>query len=49
LLVDHIGASGGPLFAVVAMMLGTLLTLRYGPNAARAQGSAVSPSELPAD
>lgn len=49
LLVDHIGASGGPLFAVVAMTLGTLLTLRYGPNAATAQGSAVSPSELSAD
>ena len=49
LLVDHIGASGGPLFAVVAMTLGTLLTLRYGPNAATAQGSAVPPSELSAD
>jgi predicted MFS family arabinose efflux permease len=49
LLVDHIGASGGPLFAVVMMTLGTLLTLRFGPNAMTAQGSAVSPSELPAD
>ena len=49
LLVDHLGAFGGPLFAVVAMTLGTLLTLRYGPNPATAQSSAVSPSELPAD
>ena len=49
LLVDHIGASGGPLFAVVMVTLGTLLTLRYGPNAMAAQRSAVSPSELPAD
>ena len=32
LLVDSIGASGGPLFAVVAMTLGTLLTLRHGPR-----------------
>ncbi len=31
-LVDHVGARGGPLFAVVAMTLGTLLTLRYGPR-----------------
>jgi DHA1 family purine ribonucleoside efflux pump-like MFS transporter len=31
-LVDHIGALGGPLFAVVAMTLGALLTLRYGPR-----------------
>lgn len=34
LLVDHIGAYGGPIFAVIAMMSGTLLTLRYGPRAA---------------
>ncbi|AKJ30302.1 transporter [Caldimonas brevitalea] len=32
LLVDHIGALGGPAFAVVALALGTLLTLRYGPR-----------------
>lgn len=32
LLVDHIGALGGPIFAVVTMTLGTLLTLRYGPR-----------------
>ena len=31
-LVDHVGALGGPLFAVVAMTLGALLTLRYGPR-----------------
>ncbi|MEC5385787.1 MFS transporter [Uliginosibacterium sp. H3] len=35
LLVDHIGALGGPLFAAVAVSLGTLLTLRYGPRAAQ--------------
>ena len=34
LLVDHIGALGGPVFAVVTMTLGTLLTLRYGPRSA---------------
>lgn len=32
LLVDHVGALGGPLFACVAMTLGALLTLRYGPR-----------------
>ncbi|MFL9924091.1 MFS transporter [Herbaspirillum lusitanum] len=31
-LVDHVGALGGPIFATVAMALGTLLTLRYGPR-----------------
>ena len=31
-LVDHVGALGGPLFAVVAMTLGAVLTLRYGPR-----------------
>lgn len=36
LLVDHIGALGGPAFAVAALTLGTLLTLRYGPRPARA-------------
>lgn len=36
LLVDHIGALGGPSFAVVAMTLGTVLTLRYGPRLAHA-------------
>ena len=34
LLVDHIGALGGPSFAVVALTLGTLLTLRHGPRPA---------------
>ena len=34
LLVDHIGALGGPAFAVVALVLGTLLTLRHGPRPA---------------
>jgi len=32
LLVDHVGALGGPLFAVAAMTLGALLALRYGPR-----------------
>lgn len=32
LLVDHVGALGGPIFAVVTMTLGTLLALRYGPR-----------------
>jgi predicted MFS family arabinose efflux permease len=36
LLVDRIGALGGPGFAVVALTLGTLLTLRHGPRPARA-------------
>lgn len=36
LLVDHIGALGGPAFALATMTLGTLLTLRYGPRLARA-------------
>ena len=49
LLVDHIGASGGPLFAVVAMALGTALALRHGPRATAVQDSAALPSELPAD
>lgn len=31
-MVDHVGALGGPIFAVVTMTLGTLLTLRYGPR-----------------
>jgi len=35
-LVDHVGALGGPIFAVVTVTLGTLLTLRYGPRAMRA-------------
>ncbi|MBW8843713.1 MAG: MFS transporter [Burkholderiales bacterium] len=34
LLVDHIGALGGPAFALVALTLGTLLTLRHGPRPA---------------
>ena len=32
LLVDHVGALGGPLFTVAAMALGALLALRYGPR-----------------
>ena len=36
LLVDHIGALGGPAFAAAALALGTLLTLRYGPRPAPA-------------
>lgn len=36
LLVDHIGALGGPTFAVVAISLGTLLTFRHGPRAVHA-------------
>jgi len=35
LLVDRIGAQGGPAFALVALTLGTLLTLRHGPRAVR--------------
>ncbi|WP_280151629.1 MFS transporter [Piscinibacter sp. XHJ-5] len=31
-LVDHVGALGGPLFAVVTLTFGTLLTLRHGPR-----------------
>ena len=36
LLVDRIGALGGPAFAVAAITLGTLLTLRHGPRPAAA-------------
>jgi predicted MFS family arabinose efflux permease len=36
LLVDHIGALGGPTFAVAALTLGTLLAWRHGPRPARA-------------
>lgn len=32
LLVDHVGALGAPAFAVAAITLGTLLTLRHGPR-----------------
>lgn len=32
LLVDHVGALGGPLFAAVAVTLGTLLAMRFGPR-----------------
>jgi DHA1 family purine ribonucleoside efflux pump-like MFS transporter len=35
ILVDRIGALGGPIFATIALTLGTLLTLRYGPRPAR--------------
>lgn len=31
-LVDSIGALGGPLFALVAMSLGAALTLKFGPR-----------------
>jgi DHA1 family purine ribonucleoside efflux pump-like MFS transporter len=44
LLVDHVGALGGPLFAVVAMTLGALLALRYGPRGSAAV--APSPAEI---
>ncbi|KAF1044540.1 MFS transporter [Xylophilus sp.] len=38
-LVDHVGALGGPGFAAAALTLGSLLTLRYGPRPVRtAQG-----------
>ncbi|MDR7333306.1 MFS transporter [Roseateles asaccharophilus] len=37
LLVDRIGALGGPAFAVVALTLGALLTLRHGPRPGAAQ------------
>jgi len=36
LLVDRIGALGGPAFAAVALTLGSLLTLRFGPRPERA-------------
>jgi DHA1 family purine ribonucleoside efflux pump-like MFS transporter len=39
ILVDNVGALGGPLFATIAMVLGALLTFRYGPR-----GSAPLPS-----
>lgn len=42
LLVDRIGALGGPAFAVVALTLGTLLTLRHGPR----HGTAPRPVEV---
>ncbi|RQO38453.1 MFS transporter [Herminiimonas sp. KBW02] len=35
ILVDHVGALGGPIFATVAITLGTVLTLRYGPRTVR--------------
>jgi predicted MFS family arabinose efflux permease len=35
LLVDHVGALGAPAFAVGAITLGTLLTLRHGPRRSR--------------
>ena len=34
LLVDRVGALGAPGFALVALALGSLLTLRYGPKPA---------------
>lgn len=36
LLVDRMGALGGPAFAVASVSLGTLLTLRHGPRPVRA-------------
>ena len=33
LLVDGIGALGGPVFAIIAVSLGTLLVLSFGPRA----------------
>jgi DHA1 family purine ribonucleoside efflux pump-like MFS transporter len=36
LMVDHVGALGGPAFALAALTLGTLLTLRHGPRPAAA-------------
>jgi DHA1 family purine ribonucleoside efflux pump-like MFS transporter len=39
LLVDHIGALGGPAFAAVAMALGTLVVLRHGPRVRSARGA----------
>ncbi|MEJ0100275.1 MAG: MFS transporter [Pseudomonadota bacterium] len=35
ILVDHVGSLGGPLFAVPAVTLGTLLALRFGPRRSR--------------
>lgn len=43
LLVDRIGALGGPAFAVVALTLGTLLTLRHGPRPLEAAPRPVAP------
>lgn len=37
LLVDHFGAFGGPMFAVVAMTLGALLAWRRGPRGSSTQ------------
>lgn len=36
LLVDHIGARGGPLFALTTMTLGALLVWRHGPRPVKA-------------
>ncbi|KQP05071.1 MFS transporter [Pseudorhodoferax sp. Leaf265] len=36
LLVDHVGAHGGPLFALGSVTLGALLVWRYGPRPAQA-------------
>ncbi len=38
-LVDRIGALGGPLFALVAVSLGALLAWRHGPRATLAAGT----------
>jgi DHA1 family purine ribonucleoside efflux pump-like MFS transporter len=34
ILVDRVGAPGGPIFATIALTLGALLVLRYGPRPA---------------
>lgn len=44
MLVDHVGALGGPAFALVAIALGTLLTLRHGP---RPQGRRAGTQPVP--
>jgi DHA1 family purine ribonucleoside efflux pump-like MFS transporter len=44
LLVDHVGALGAPAFALVAIVLGTLLTLRHGP---RPQGQRAGAQPVP--
>jgi len=36
LLVDHVGAHGGPLFALGSVTLGALLVWRYGPRQVQA-------------
>jgi predicted MFS family arabinose efflux permease len=45
LLVDSIGAYGGPLFAVIAVTLGTWVTLRHGPRTALATHAGPAPMD----